>query len=209
MKLYDFKNAPNPRRAVMFIAEKGLDIPRVSVDLSTRAQLKDDYARVNAMQQVPALELDDGTVITESVAICQYLEALHPDPNLLGRTPLEAAQITMWERRMEQHGMMAVSEAFRNANPFFEGRSLSGPVDLPQIPALAERGRTRFAHFMEQLDGFLAERPYVAGDRFTFADITGFIAVDFARVIKMRPPVELAHLNRWYKDIGERPSAQA
>ncbi|MBI1179727.1 MAG: glutathione S-transferase [Alphaproteobacteria bacterium] len=209
MKLYDFKMAPNPRRAVMFMAEKGLDIPRVSVDLGSRAQLKEDYARVNPMQQVPALELDDGTVITESVAICQYLEELHPEPNLMGRTPLERAQVTMWERRMEQQGLMAVSEAFRNDNPFFEGRSLSGPVDLDQIPALAERGRKRFSHFMRQLDGFLADRPYVAGDRFTFADITGFIVIDFARVIKMRPPEELANLTRWYAEIGSRPSAKA
>ena len=209
MKLYDFEKAPNPRRVVMFIAEKNLDIPRVSVDLSQKAQLKDDYAEVNSMQQVPALELDDGTIITESTAICQYLEALHPEPSLMGRTPLEQAMITMWDRRMEQHGQMSVAEAFRNSNPFFEGRALSGPLDLEQIPALAERGRKRFAFFMEQLDGYLSDRPFVAGEGFSIADITAFVAIDFARVIKMRPPEHLENLNRWYKEMSSRPSAQA
>jgi glutathione S-transferase len=209
MKLYDFARAPNPRRVVMFIAEKGLDIPRVSIDLSSKAQLSGDYARINAMQQIPALELEDGTVITESVAICQYLEELHPQPNLMGTTPLERAQITMWERRMEHHGQMAVADAFRNSNPFFKDRAISGPDNYEQIPALAERGTARVRKFMERLDGFLADRRFVAGDRFTFADITGFVAVDFARVVKLRPPPELAHLSRWFDEVADRPSAQA
>jgi glutathione S-transferase len=193
----------------MFIAEKGLDIPRVSIDLSSKAQLSADYARINAMQQIPALELDDGTVITESVAICQYLEELYPQPNLLGTSPLERAQITMWERRMEHHGQMAVADAFRNSNPFFKGRAISGPDNYEQIPQLAERGKARFLKFMERLDGYLADRQFVAGDRFTLADITGFVAVDFARVVKLRPPPELTNLGRWFEAVASRPSAKA
>lgn len=209
MKLYDFKAAPNPRRVSMFIAEKGLDIPRVEVNLGAKEQLREDYAKVNFFQQIPALELDDGTVLTESVAICLYLERLHPDPCLMGSTPLEEAQILMWDRRMELTGQMAVADAFRNSNPFFAGRAISGPDDFEQIPALAERGRVRAERFLERLDGFLADRPYIAGEKFSLADITGFVAVDFARIIKLKPPAELVNLTRWYQEIGSRPSAVA
>ena len=209
MKLYDFKAAPNARRVSMFIAEKGLDIPRVEVNLQTQEQLSEDYAKVNFLQQVPALELDDGTVITESEAICLYLERLHPEPCLMGSTPLEQAQVLMWDRRMELTGQMAVADAFRNSNPAFAGRAISGPDDFEQIPALAERGRVRAERFLERLDGFLADRPYVAGDKFSLADITAFVAVDFARIIKLRPPAELVHLTRWYQEIRARPSAVA
>lgn len=209
MKLYDFKAAPNPRRVAMFIHEKGLDIPRVEVNLGKRAQMDPDYAKVNPYQQIPALELDDGSVLTESTAICLYLEKLHPEPCLMGATPLEQAQILMWDRRMEINGQMPVADAFRNSSPFFEGRAMSGPDNLEQIPALAERGKFRVTRFMERLDGFLEGKPFVAGEKFTIADITAFVAIDFARVIKMRPPEELKNLTRWFAEIGARPSAVA
>lgn len=209
MKLYDFKAAPNPRRVAMFIAEKGLDIPRVEVDLGKRAQMDDGYAKVNPYQQIPALELDDGSVLTESTAICLYLEKLHPEPCLMGATPLEQAQILMWDRRMEINGQMPVADAFRNSNPFFEGRAMSGPDNLEQIPALAERGKFRVERFMERLDGFLEGKTYIAGETFSIADITAFVALDFARVIKVRPPAELANLTRWFEAMSARPSAVA
>jgi glutathione S-transferase len=207
MKLYEFNAAPNARRVSMFIAEKGLDIARVEINLGERAQMSDEYAKVNFFRQIPALELDDGMVLTESSAICLYLERLHPEPCLMGVTPLEQAQILMWDRRMEQTGQMPVADAFRNSSPFFQGRAMSGPDDFEQIPALAERGRIRAERFFERLDGFLADRPFVAGESFSVADITGFVAVDFARVIKLRPGPELVNLTRWYEDIGSRPSA--
>ena len=209
MKLYDFRNAPNPRRVAMFIHEKGLDIPRVEIDLGNRGQLDPSYANVNPYQQVPALELDDGTVLTESTAICLYLERLHPEPCLMGTTPLEQAQILMWDRRMEINGQMPVADAFRNSSPFFKGRAMSGPDNLEQIPALAERGRLRVTRFMERLDGFLEGKPFVAGETFSIADITAFVATDFARVIKMKPPAELANLTRWFAEMAARPSAVA
>ena len=209
MKLYDFKMAPNPRRVVMLSVEKGLEMDRVSVDTTRKEQLTAAYTEINPFQQIPALELDDGTVLTESVAICQYLEGLHPEPNLLGRTPLEQATVTMWERRMEAFGLSAVAEAFRNSLPFYAGRALSGAGPLEQIPELAVRGRVRVGRFFQMLNGVLSDREFLALDRFTLADITGFIAVDFARIIKMRPSEDQTNLIRWYKSIQSRPSAAA
>jgi glutathione S-transferase len=209
MKLYDFNAAPNARRASMFVAEKGLNIPRVEVDLAAREQMGEDYEKVNAYRQIPALELDDGTVITESSAICLYLERLHPEPCLMGSTPLQQAQILMWDRRMELTGQQAIADAFRNANAFFAGRAMSGPDDFAQIPELAERGRIRAERFFDRLDTLLGDRRYVVGDEFSIADITAFVAVDFARVIRLRPAPEQENLTRWYQDVGSRPSAVA
>ena len=164
----------------------------------------------NPWVEVPALELDDGTIITESTAICHYLENLFPDPPLLGRTPVEKAQIMMWDRRVEQHGLSAVAEGFRNSNPFFEGRSVTGQENFEQIPALAERGPKRFENFLQMMDAQLAESEFVAGHTFSIADITGLITCDFAKVIKKGPPFE-AHPNvqRWYEMVSSRDSAAA
>ena len=208
MQLYDFKMAPNARRVRVFMAEKGLDIPLVEVDLGNRAQLNEDYRKVNPMMEVPALVLDDGTVLTESTAICRYLEEVYPDPPLCGRNPLERAQVMMWDRRVEQHGFMAVSEAFRNGNAFFKDRAVTGPMDFAQIPELAERGKQRFANFLAFLEQRLGESEHVAGERYSIADITAMVAIDFARVIRAKPGDDQPNLQRWHTAVAARPSAQ-
>jgi glutathione S-transferase len=208
MRLYDFKMAPNARRVRVFIAEKGLDIPLVEVDLGSRAQLAGDYGKVNPMLEVPALELDDGTILTESTAICRYLEEVYPDPPLCGRNPLERAQVMMWDRRMEIHGFMAVSEAFRNGNAFFKDRAVTGPMDFQQIPELAERGKQRFANFLGMLERRLGEAEFVAGERYSIADITAMVAIDFARVIRVKLGDDQPNLQRWHAAMATRPSAQ-
>ena len=210
MKLYDYAMAPNPRRVRVFAAEKGIDLGKEQVDLGSRGQLDDAYKGKNPWVEVPALELDDGTIITESTAICHYLENLFPDPPLLGRTPVEKAQIMMWDRRVEQHGLAAVAEGFRNSNPFFEGRSVTGSENFEQIPALAERGPKRFENFLTLLDTRLGESTFIAGDQFSIADITALITCDFAKVIKKGAPFE-AHPNvqRWYEAVSSRDSVSA
>jgi glutathione S-transferase len=208
MQLYDFKMAPNARRVRVFIAEKGLNIPAVEVDLGSRAQLNDDYKAINPMLEVPALVLDDGTILTESTAICRYLEEVYPDPPLCGRNPLERAQVMMWDRRVEQHGFAAVSEAFRNGNAFFKDRAVTGPMDFAQIPELAERGKQRFANFLAFLEQRLGESEYVAGDRYSIADITAMVAIDFARVIRAKIGEDQPNLRRWYAAVAGRSSAQ-
>jgi glutathione S-transferase len=208
MQLYDFKMAPNARRVRVFVAEKGLDIPLVEVDLGSRAQLGGDYGQVNPMLEVPVLALDDGTVLTESTAICRYLEEVYPDPPLCGRNPLERAQVMMWDRRVEQHGFMAVSEAFRNGNAFFKDRAVTGPMDFAQIPELAERGKQRFANFLALMEKRLGESEYVAGERYGIADITAMVAIDFARVIRARIGDDQPNLQRWHAAVATRPSAQ-
>ena len=207
MKLYDYAQAPNPRRVNMFIAEKGIDIPRVEIDLGTRAQLNEDYLRINPRAEVPALELDDGTILTESLAICHYLEGLHPDPNLLGETPLERAQIMMWDRRIEQGGFAAVAEAFRNSSPGFVDRSVTGTENFAQIPDLVDRGKARAVKAFDDLNTRLGESDYIAGDRFTIADITAFVLVGFARWIKVRPSEDHANTKRWLDSLADRPCA--
>ncbi len=210
MKLYNFKMAPNPRRVRVFAAEKGIELPMEEIDLGSRSQLNEAFVAKNRLAEIPALELDDGTILTESTAICCYLEGLQPEPALMGTTPLEKAQIVMWDRRVELHGLQAIAEAFRNGNAFFKDRALAGPVDHPQIPALAERGKVRFGAFLDQLEVRLAEAPYLAGETFSIADITAMIACDFARVIKMGPPFDTRpHVQAWFEKVTARPSATA
>ncbi len=209
MKLYDFKNAPNPRRVRIFLAEKGIDVPLVEVDMMKREQLSDDYKKINPLCEVPSLVLDDGTVLTETTAICRYFEELHPDPPLMGRDPLEKAKVAMWDRRMEFQGMVAIAEAFRNSSPNFEGRAIQGPMNWDQIPALAERGKARAERFFENLDGWLEGKEFLAGDKYSIADVTGFIAVDFAKWIKMGITDDQKNSQRWYDALKARPSAEA
>ncbi len=209
MKLYDFKMAPNARRVRVFAAEKGIDLQIIPVDLGTKEQMGDDYKAINPRLQVPALLLDDGTLLTESVAICRYLDALHPEPNLFGRGDLGQAQVEMWHRRMELEGMQPAADAVRNTVEFFAGRAISGPENFDQIPALAERGLRRVDLFFALMDGRLGDSEFVAGDEFTIADIAALIAVDFAKIVKKRPSEETANLQRWYQAVSARPSAAA
>lgn len=209
MKLYDYTMAPNPRRVRIFIAEKGLDIENVTVDLGAKEQLQDAYRAKNPELLVPALELDDGTIIGETMAICRYLEEIHPQPALLGQTALEKAQVEMWQRRMEMNGLAAVAEAFRNTVPGFAGRAVAGPHDYEQIPDLAARGLQRIEHFFTDLNNHLASSPYVAGDAYSVADITALVAIDFAKVTKKRPDESLTALAAWHEKVSARPSAKA
>lgn len=209
MKLYDYKMAPNARRVRVFAAEKGIDLVTEDVDLGAKAQLQPEYLAKNPFGAVPALELDDGTIITESTAICRYLEELFPDPPLMGSTPIEKAQVMMWDRRVEQHGFEAVAEGFRNGNPFFANRSLTGTTDFPQLEDLAQRGPLRFENFLTMLDRHLAKSEFIVGDRYSIADITALISCDFAKTIKMGPPFEAyPNVQRWYATVSARDSAR-
>jgi glutathione S-transferase len=209
MKLYDYAAAPSPRRVRIFLAEKGIAVPTVQVDLRTGEQFSPAFRAVNPDCTVPVLELDDGTRITDAIAICRYFEELQPEPRLMGASPREKAIVEMYQRQMERDGFYAVMEAFRNTTPAFKTRAIPGADDYGQIPELAERGRTRVARFLARLDARLAQSPFVAGDAFTIADITAFLSVEFAKWVKIAVPETCAALKRWHEAVGQRPSAKA
>jgi glutathione S-transferase len=201
MKLYDGGRAPNPRRVRIFLAEKGITIPTEQVDLGALQQRTEAYTAINPMQRVPALVLDDGAVIAESIAICRYFEALQPDPPLFGVGPLESALVEMWNRRAELHLLFPVASVFQHLHP-----AMSRMVD-PQVPAWGEANKPRAMQFLEFIDRELKDRPYVAGADYTVADITALVAVDFMRVSKLAVPDTLGNLQRWHKAVSGRPSA--
>ena len=203
MKLYDGGRAPNPRRVRVFLAEKGITVPTEQVDLGKLQQRSAAYTAINPLQRVPALALDDGTVITELIAICRYFEALQPDPPLFGRGALEIALIEMWSRRAELHLYMPVSIVFQHLHP-----AMKAMVDQ-QIAEWGEVNKPRVFDFLRFLDGELKTRMYVAGARFSVADITTLVAVDFMKVSKMTVPDELTEVRRWYAQVSARPSAAA
>ena len=209
MKLHDCRTAPSPRRVRIFLAEKGLALPTVQVDLRHGEQLTPTFRALNPWCTVPVLELDDGTTISEAIAVCHYLEAVHPEPALMGRTAAEKATILMWEHRCEIDGFLAVQEAFRNSARGLKGRALTGAEEVAQIPALAERGRARVLRFMRLLDRRLAESPWVGGPGYSVADITALVAVDFAGWLKLELPPDCVHARRWHADASQRPSAMA
>ncbi|HYW91024.1 MAG TPA: glutathione S-transferase [Gammaproteobacteria bacterium] len=209
MKLYDADFAPSPRRVRIFLAEKGIEIPTVKVDLRNREQLGEEFHKVNPWCTVPALELDDGTRLSEIPVISLYFEQLHPEPPLIGTDAKDRALVMMWDRHMEQDGVAAVAEAFRNSHPAFKDRALTGPHDVAQIPELAERGRKRYGWYLEALDRRLADAEFVAGERYTIADITALAAVDFARAVKVGDIDGHANVQRWYDKVSSRPSAKA
>jgi len=209
MKLYDFSLAPNPRRVRMFLAEKGITVPSVQINTRQREQFSESFRKLNPSCQVPVLELDDGTGIAESVAICRYFEDLQPEPRLMGRDPTDKAIVEMWNRRAEIDGFAAVGEAVRNALPMFADRGLAGVEGgVPQIPALVERGKQTLQRFFQRLDTRLAESRFLAGENFTIADITAFVAIDFAKRVEVEPSAGLTHLGRWLAEIAARPSAK-
>jgi glutathione S-transferase len=209
MKLYDCAMAPSPRRVRIFLAEKGITVPTVQVDLRGGEQLTPGFRAINPDCTVPVLELDDGTRIADAVAICVYLEAARPDPPLMGRDPQEKAIITAAQRRAERQGFQAMEEAFRNSTPGMKGHALPGPDAYEQIPALAERGRTRVLRFFETMEAELAGKTFVCGPDYSIADITTLVTVDFAKWIKLTIPEPCANLRRWYDAVAARPSAKA
>ena len=204
--LYDCATAPSPRRARILLAEKGVAHETVQVDLRTGEQMGEAYRQINPHCTVPALRTDDGLMLTDNAAIAAWVDARFPQPPLLGVTPAEKAEVASWNWRIEFEGLMAIAEALRNGSPAMANRALPGPVDYAQIPALAERGRARVQRFFEVLNEHLAQREFVATDRFSVADITAVVAVDFARVVKVKPGDEHPHLQRWRAAMGQRAS---
>jgi glutathione S-transferase len=204
--LYDCATAPSPRRARILLAEKGIAHATVQVDLRHGEQLGEAFRRINPQCTVPALQTDEGAVLTDNAAITAYLEALNPEPALLGRTPLEKAEVASWNWRIEFEGFLAIAEALRNGSPAMANRALPGPKDYAQIPELAQRGLARAQEFFGALDARLQGREFVAGDRFSVADITAVVAVDFARVVKIKPGEQHPHLQRWRAAMALRPS---
>lgn len=204
--LYDCATAPSPRRARILLAEKGIAHATVAVDLRSGEHFGPAFRAINPQCTVPALVTDDAGVLTDNAAIIAWAEAHRPDPPLLGRTPAEKAEVATWHWRAEFEGLMAVAEALRNASPAMAGRALPGPVDYPQIPELAQRGLARLQQFFTTLDTRLADRAHLATDRFSVADITAAVAVDFARAVRQVPGDAHPHLRRWRATLAARPS---
>lgn len=203
MKLFDGGKAPNPRRVRVFLAEKGIEVPLVPVDMGAMEHRKEPVTSRNPLQRLPILELDDGTIITESVAICRYFEELHPEPALFGRGALGKALGEMWQRRMELNLMAAVAQAFRHIHPAMK------EWEVPQIAEWGEANKPKAVEFLGILDRELAGREFIAGDEFSIADITGMIAVDFMKPARIAVPEDLTNVIRWHRAVSARPSATA
>ncbi len=203
MKILEQAKAPNPRRVRIFLAEKGIAVRFEQIDIMRFDQRLPEFTAANPMQQVPVLVLDDGSAISESVAICRYFEELTPDPPLMGRGALERARVEMWNRRMELGLLSRVAQAFRHTHPAM------AQMEKPQVKEWGEANRGRIAEMLEMMDRALAGSTYVAGDHYSIADITALVAIDFMKPIRFERPTALAHLERWYNSVAGRPSAKA
>jgi glutathione S-transferase len=203
MKLYNSNLAPSPRRVRIFLAEKGVSIPCVEVDLAKLDHKTPEFSALNPFETIPILELDDGTRIAETIAICRYIEALRPEPNLFGLTALELATIEMWQRQLEWRLLLPIAQVVRHSHPKM------AEMENPQVPDWAAANRPRVLKAMAIVDEALRDRPFIAGDRFTVADITGLVALDFAKSARIAISPELVHLNRWREALKARPSAAA
>jgi glutathione S-transferase len=203
MKLYDGGRAPNPRRVRIFLAEKGIEVPLEPVNMSALGHKSDEMTRRNPLQRLPVLELDDGTIITESIAICRLFEELHPQPALFGTGAVERAVVEMWQRRMELHFLLAVEQAFRHLH-----RAMK-EWEVPQIPEWGEANKRKAIEFLQLLDKHLAESPFVAGSLYSIADITGLVGMEFMKPAHFEVPAELKNVQRWFANVASRPSAKA
>ena len=203
MKLYDGGRAPNPRRVRVYLAEKGIKVPTEQVDLGALQQKSAAFTAVNPLQRVPALVLDDGTIITESIAICRYFEFSHPEPPMFGEDALGQAMVDMWNRRCEQHLLLQVSHVFRHLHPAMKA------MEVPQIAEWGETNKAKALEFLPILDSQLGAHRFVAGDRYSVADITALIAVDFMKPAKLAVPPAFANVLRWHAEVSARPSAAA
>ena len=203
MKLYDGGRAPNPRRVRVFLAEKGIEVPLVPVDMNELVHKAPEIEQLNPLMRLPVLVLDDGTVLTESVAICRYFEELQPEPALFGRGALGKAKVEMWQRRMELNLMMPVAQAFRHIHPAMK------EWEVPQIAEWGEANKPKALDFLELFDADLGDRPFVAGDEFSIADISGMIAIDFMKPARIAVPESCVNVLRWYQSVKSRPSAEA
>lgn len=203
MKLYDGGLAPNPRRVRIYLAEKGIEVPLVPVDMTALEHKSDAVSSRNPLQRLPVLELDDGTILTETVAICRYFEELYPDPPLFGKDALDKAIVEMWARRMELHLLMPVAHAFRHLHPAMR------EWEVPQVAEWGEANKPKVVEFLRWLDQDLGERAFIADDTYTIADITAMISIDFMKPARIKIPEECANLFRWYSSVASRPSAKA
>ena len=203
MKLFDGGKAPNPRRVRVFLAEKGIEVPLEPIDMGAMGHRSPEVTGRNPLQRLPVLELDDGTILTESVAICRYFEELHPEPALFGRGALGKAKVEMWQRRMELNLLMSIAQAFRHVHPAMK------EWEVPQVPEWGEANKPRALDFLRLLDRELAEREFASGDEYSIADITGMIAMDFMKPARIELPEELGNVRRWYSALSARPSAKA
>ena len=203
MKLYDAGRAPNPRRTRIFLAEKGIDVPSEQVDMMAKEHKTPEYTAINPLQRMPALVLDDGTVITELIAISRYFEALQPEPPLFGVGAKEIAEVEMWNRRCELNLMFPVAQVFRHTHPAMK------ELEVPQVAEWGEANRPKVVDFLKILDTQLKTHRFVAGDRFSVADITALVAIDFMKPSKIALPEGLDNLQRWHAEVSARPSAKA
>ena len=209
MKLHDCQMAPNPRRVRIFLSEKGVEVEKIEYDIIAGENIKDEYLKINPWGTLPALELDDGTVIREAPCIFRYLESMYPEPNLLGVNPKETAEIETWERFSELQGMAAIYDFFRNQTEALNGRGLPGPLQLDLIPALVDRGKKRAAWFYEQIDERLGESEFLGSDRYTAADITAQCVIDTYNAMAVPTPVQCSNVQSWHKAVGARNNATA
>lgn len=203
MKLYDAKGAPNPRRTRIFLAEKGIELPIEQVDIMAKQHKTPEFTALNPLQRLPALVLDDGTVICESLAICRYFEALRPEPPLFGQGPKEIALVEMWSRRVENNLFATVAAVFRHLHPAMK------ELEVPQVPDWAEANKPRVFDFLVILDCQLSEHEFIAGTRYSVADITAQVAIDFMKVPKLVVPDTMVNVKRWHAAVSARPSAKA
>lgn len=204
--LYDCATAPSPRRARILLAEKGIAHETVQVDLVRGEQMGAAYRAINPQCTVPALRTAEDGLLTDNAAIAAWAEARHPEPPLMGRTPAEKAKVASWNWRVEFEGLLAIAETLRNGSPAMADRALPGPVNYAQIPELAQRGLARVQHFFETLNDRLAGREFIATDRFSLADITAVVTVDFARIVRVKPGERHPELMRWRAAMAQRPS---
>ena len=203
MQLYDGGRAPNPRRVRIFLAEKGVEIPRVEVDIGSLGHRSPEMEAKNPLRRLPVLELEDGRVLTESVAICRYVEELHPEPPLFGEGAFGRAKVEEWNRRLELNLYAAVSGVFRHLHPAM------AEWEVPQVPEWGEANKAKAADFLAILDAHLADSRFAAGEAFSIADITGLVAMDFMRPAKIELAEGLDHVRRWHGELSARPSAKA
>ena len=202
MIFYDLTAGMHPRRVRIFMAEKGISIERREVDAAGGANARPDFLQLNPLGKLPVLELDDGSVIAESLAICRYLEVLHPNPPLMGRTPQETAHIEMWTLRIDHELSQPIALAFVHSSDFYRGR-------VEQVPEVATWSRARALQTMAWLDGELAERSHIAGDDYTLADISAQCAFVLGKAVGLRISPEMSHLSRWFMQVSARPTARA
>jgi glutathione S-transferase len=202
MKIYEFTQAPNPRRVRIFLAEKGITVPLEQVNIATADNRKPEFLKINPMGGLPVLELDDGTHIAESVAVCRYFEETKPEPPLFGVGAKDKAIVEMWQRRMELEILSMTAGSFRNTSDFFKGR-------IPQVKEYGEVCRNAALKRLEWLDTELANRQFIAGDRYTIADITALVGIDFGRTTGIKIGENQKNLARWHQAVSSRPSAKA